>query len=46
VLTDPQGVLPAFRAALEGEMPPKPSPKVRIEIIQRVAPQPAAAPGN
>jgi hypothetical protein len=23
VLTDPQGVLPAFRAALEGEMPPK-----------------------
>ena len=41
-LTDPQGVLPAFRAALAAESPPKPPPTIEVRILPRPVPQPAA----
>lgn len=40
-LTDPQGVLPAFRAALAAESA-KPAPKTEIRILRPGGPRPAA----
>jgi hypothetical protein len=37
-LADPQGVLPAFRAALEKEFPPQAPPKMEIRILRGVQP--------
>jgi hypothetical protein len=45
-LTDPQGVLPAFRAALASETPPKPSLEPKVQVLRRAQPQPAAPEGK
>jgi len=41
-LTDPQGVLPAFRAALAAESPARGPQKTEVRILRRAGPQPAA----
>jgi hypothetical protein len=41
-LTDSQGVLPAFRAALAAESPAKAPPKTEVRVLQPGGPRPAA----
>jgi hypothetical protein len=41
-LTDPQGVLPALRAALASEMPLAPSQDRKVKVLRRAEPLPAA----
>ena len=41
-LVDPQGVLPAFRAALASELPPKLPPKMEVRVLRGGAVHPAA----
>ena len=41
--TDPQGVLPSFRAALAAESPPK-EQNTEVRVLRRDRPQPADAP--
>jgi hypothetical protein len=43
-LADPQGVLPAFRAALASEFSPKPPTEIEVRVLRPGGPRPAAVP--
>ena len=45
-LTDPQGVLPAFRSAVREESGAKPPPPMQLRVLPRSGPLPAAPPSG
>ena len=46
LLTDPQGVLPAFRSAIREESGAKPPPPMKLRVLPRSGPLPAAPPSG